>query len=305
MKRYDVVVLGAGPAGLTAALYTSRAKLSTLIASGSMIGGQISQTYQVDNYPGFPEGITGPDLTMKFKAQAEKFGAIFMDSEASAVDFGSKPYTVTFDGEKVESRAVIIATGMTHKKLNIPGEDKLMGRGVFACATCDAVLYEDLKVAVIGGGDSAVQEALDISKYAAEVIIIHRRDSFKAVPYLLDKAKENPRIRFVINSEALEILGEKRVEGLLLRATSTGEVSTLKVEGVLVAIGWNPNTSIFQGQLELDSDNYIVSRSVFTEKAGVFIAGDLTDRIYRQVVTSCASGCVAALEAVKYLEIKN
>jgi len=305
MKRYDIVILGAGPAGLTAALYTSRAKLSTLIVSGPMIGGQISQTYQVDNYPGFPEGITGPDLTMKFKAQAEKFGAIFMDSEASAVDFGSQPFTVTLDGEKVESRVVIVATGMTHKKLNIPGEDKLMGRGVFTCATCDAVLYEDLKVAVIGGGDSAFQEALDLSKYAAEVTIIHQRGSFKAVQYLVDKAKENPRMRFVMNSEVLEILGEKRIEGLKLRAISTGEISTLKVDGVLIAIGWNPNTNIFRGQLELDSDNYIISRSVFTEKPGVFTAGDLNDRLYRQVVTSCASGCVAALEAVKYLAIRS
>ena len=305
MKRYDIVILGAGPAGLTAALYTSRAKLSTLIVSGPMIGGQISQTYQVDNYPGFPEGITGPDLTMKFKAQAEKFGAIFMDSEASAVDFGSQPFTVTLDGEKVESRVVIVATGMTHKKLNIPGEDKLMGRGVFTCATCDAVLYEDLKVAVIGGGDSAFQEALDLSKYAAEVTIIHQRGSFKAVQYLVDKAKENPRMRFVMNSEVLEILGEKRIEGLKLRAISTGEISTLKVDGVLIAIGWNPNTNIFRGQLELDPDNYIISRSVFTEKPGVFTAGDLNDRLYRQVVTSCASGCVAALEAVKYLAIRS
>jgi thioredoxin reductase (NADPH) len=305
MKLYDVIILGAGPAGLTAAIYATRAKLSTLIVSGPMIGGQISQTYQVDNYPGFPEGITGPDLATKFKIQAEKFGAVFIDSEATAVDFGSKPYTVVFDGENVESNTVIVAMGMIPKKLNIPGENKLKGRGVFACATCDAVLYEDLKVAVIGGGDSAVQEALDLAKYASEVTIIHRRSTFKAEKYLIEKAKENPRIKFVINSEVFEIIGEKHVEEVKIRDISTGEISTLTVEGVLIAIGWTPNTSIFQGQLNLDLDNYIISKSVFTEKPGIFVAGDLNDRVYRQVVTSCASGCIAALEAVNYLEKSN
>jgi len=305
MKQYDVVILGAGPAGLTAAIYASRAKLSTLVISGPMIGGQISQTYEVGNYPGFPEGITGPNLATKFKTQAEKFGAIFIDSEATAVDFNSKPYTVVFGGEKVETHTVIVAMGMLPKKLNIPGEDKLKGRGVFACATCDAVLYEDLNVAVIGGGDSAVQEALDLAKYASEVTIIHRRGTFKAEKYLIEKAKENPRIKFVMNSEALEIIGEKRVEEVKIRVNSTGEISTLKVEGVLIAIGWIPNTAIFQGQLDLDLNNYIISKSVFTEKPGIFIAGDLNDRVYRQVVTSCASGCIAALEAVNYLDTSN
>ena len=301
MKGHDVIILGAGPAGLTAALYTARAKLSTLVVSGFMPGGQISQTYQVENYPGFPEGITGPDLTSKFKAQAEKFGAKFVEYEASAVDFDSHPYNITVNSEKFESHSVIIATGMTHKKLRIPGEDKLMGRGVFVCATCDAILYEDLKVAVIGGGNSAIQEALDLSKYAEEVTILHRRDEFKAAPYLVNLAKENPRIKFVMNCEAIEIIGDKKVESLKIRVKPTGEISSINVEGILVAIGWDPNTSIFRGQLELDTENYIHSKGVFTEKPGIFVCGDLIDRSYRQVVTSCSSGCIAALETEKYL----
>jgi thioredoxin reductase (NADPH) len=299
---YDVIVLGAGPAGLTAALYAARSKLHTLVVTGPMIGGQIALTYQVDNYPGFPEGITGPELSEKFKAHAEKYGAEFLEGEATSVELTAHPYRVVVGGKQFEAMSIIIATGMTHRRLGVPGEDRLFGRGVFICATCDALLYEDKKVIVVGGGDSAVQEAIDLAQYASEVTIAVRRDETRACKCLMDTAEANPKINFQYSTVVEEILGEKRVQHVRLRDLKTGEDRLVDADGVLVAIGWNPNTGIFKRQLEVDEGGYLKTDGVKTGKPGVYAAGDLTDKQYRQVVTSCGSGCAAALEAIHWLE---
>jgi len=299
---YDVVVLGAGPAGLTAALYTARSRLNTLVVTGPMVGGQIALTYQVDNYPGFPDGTTGPDLSDKFKAHAQKYGAQFLEGNATAVDLTTQPYRVVVDGRALEAKSIIIATGMNHRKLGVPGEDRLLGRGVFVCATCDAALYEDRKVIVVGGGDSAVQEAIDLAQYASEVTIVVRREETRACRCLMDTAEATPNIKFRYSTVVDEILGEKRVQQVRLHDLKTGESRLVDTDGVLVAIGWDPNTSIFKGQLELDEAGYLKIDGVKTDKPGVYAAGDLTDKQYRQVVTSCGSGCAAALEAIHWLE---
>jgi thioredoxin reductase (NADPH) len=294
--------MGAGPAGLTAAIYTARARLDTLVITGPMVGGQIALTYQVDNYPGFLEGTTGPELVGLMRAQAERFEAAFLEDEATAVDFSSRPLKVYVGGRAYEARSVIVATGSVNRRLGLESEERLMGRGVFICATCDAVLYEGRRVLVVGGGDSAVQEALDLAKFAREVFIVHRRDALTACSCLTQRAKENERISLVWNTEVEEILGEKRVEGVRLRNRETREERTLECDGVLIAIGWDPNTGLFRGQLDLDERGYVVTRTgVGTSVEGVFIAGDINDRRYRQVVTACGSGCMAALEAERYL----
>jgi thioredoxin reductase (NADPH) len=299
---HDVIVLGAGPAGLTAAMYAARSKLKTLVIVGPMVGGQIALTYQVDNYPGFPDGLTGPELSDRFKAHAERFGAEFIDAEATRVDFSSSPYRVWVGEKLLEAKAIIVATGMTHRRLGVPGENRLFGRGVFVCATCDAVLYEDRKVIVIGGGDSAVQEAIDLAKFATEVTIVHRRDELRACRCLVDKALSEPKIKFLYSTVVEEIMGEKRVQQVRLRNLKTGTTSVVDSDGVLLAIGWDPNTSIFKGQLNMDELGNLETFGVKTRKPGVYVAGDLMDRDYRQVVTSCGSGCAAALEAIHWLE---
>jgi thioredoxin reductase (NADPH) len=283
-------------------MYAARGKLKTLVLVGPMVGGQIALTYQIDNYPGFSDGLTGMELSDRFKAHAERFGAEFLDAEATLVDFSHSPLRV-WVGEKVlEAKSIIAATGMTHKRLGVPGEDRLFGRGVFVCATCDAVLYEDKKVIVVGGGDSAVQEAIDLAKFASEVNIVHRRDELRACRCLVDKALNEPKIRFHYSTVVDEIIGEKRVQQVRLRNLKTGTASVIDSDGVLLAIGWDPNTSIFKGQLDMDESGNLETFGVKTKKPGVYVAGDLMDKYYRQVVTSCGSGCAAALEAIHWLE---
>jgi thioredoxin reductase (NADPH) len=299
---YDVIVLGAGPSGLTAALYTARARLRTLVVTGPMIGGQIALTYQVDNYPGFPDGITGPELSDRFKAHAQRFGAEFLEADSTSVAFSSTPYRVSMGKKVLEARSVIVATGMTQRKLGVPGEDRLMGRGVFVCATCDAVLYEDKKVIVVGGGDSAIQEAIDLAKFASEVTIIHRRDEIRACRCLMDKAERDPKIKFLYNTAVTEILGDKRVQQVRIKDLKTGVDRRVDADGILIAVGWDPNTAIFGGQLDMDDDGYLKTEGVKTNKQGIYVVGDLVDREYRQVVTSCGSGCAAALEAIRWIE---
>ncbi len=300
---YDVIVIGGGPAGLTAAMYTARANLRTLIITGRMVGGQIALTFQVDNYPGFPETITGPELSGRMRKQAEKFKAEFLEDEATAVDFSSNPLNVIVGETVHEAWSVIVATGSSNRKLGLESEERLMGRGVFVCATCDALLYEGKRVVVVGGGDSAVQEALDLAKFAREVVIVHRRERLTACMCLKQRAEENDRIRFLWNTVVQDILGESRVEGVRLKSRETGEEWTLECDGVLLAIGWDPNTSLFNGQLDMDESGYIVSPSgVDTSVKGVFVAGDLNDTKYRQLVTACGSGCMAALEAERYID---
>jgi len=298
---YDVVILGAGPAGLTAALYAARAKLSTLVVTGPLVGGQITLTYSVDNYPGFSEGVGGVALADMFKAHAKRFGAEFLEAPATSVDFSGKPFRVITRERNVEARSVIIATGLKDRKLGVPGEDRLQGHGVFHCATCDAALYEGRRVLVVGGGDSAIQEAIDLARFASEVTLVHRRDSLRACRCLTDAAKAEPKIRFLLSTVVEEITGEKRVEMVMLRDLKTGSSYSVPADGVLVAIGWYPNTSIFNGQIDMDEEGYIANVGVKTSVAGVFIAGDLMDRVYRQVVTACASGCQAAIEAEHWL----
>jgi len=298
---YDVVIIGGGPAGLSAGIYASRNKLRTKVITGPTPGGQISLTYRVENYPGLHEPLTGPELVERLMKHAESYGAELDKREATAVDFSGRPYRVYVSGEALEAKTVIVATGSRNKKLGLESEDRLMGRGVFVCATCDAALYEGLRVVVVGGGDSALQEALDMSKFASEVVVVHRRDRFTACSCLQAGAEEEPRIRFMMNTVVDDILGLDYVEAVRLRNTVTGEESTLQTDGVLVAIGWDPNTGLFRGQLGFDGEGYIVAEGVKTAKPGVFIAGDANDRVYRQVVTACASGCMAALEAEWFL----
>jgi thioredoxin reductase (NADPH) len=275
--------------------------MKTLVVTGQMIGGQIALTYQVDNYPGFPEGVTGPELVGLMKSQAEGFDAEFLEADATAVDFSSRPLKVFVGETEYQGSSVIIATGSLNRKLGLESEERLMGRGVFVCATCDAILYDGKRVVVIGGGDSAVQEAIDLSNFAREVFIIHRRDQLTACMCLKDRAEENEKIRFIWNTEVKDILGENRVEGVRLRNRETGEERTMECDGVLLAIGWIPNTSIFQGQLDLDEKGYIVSFGVDTSVEGVYVCGDLNDQRYRQVITACGSGCMAALEAERHI----
>lgn len=267
-----------------------------------MVGGQIALTYQVDNYPGFPEGVTGPELVDLMKRQAQGFGAQFIEEEATGVDLESTTFRVWAGETEYSGRSLIIATGSRNRKLGLESEERLMGRGVFVCATCDAVLYEGKRVVVIGGGDSAVQEALDLAKFAEEVYIVHRRGKLSACKCLSDRANQEEKIKYIWNTTVVEILGEKRVEGVQLSNKATGDTWTLECDGVLLAIGWIPNTEIFAGQLEINEGGYIVSESgVGTSKAGVFVCGDLNDRKYRQVVTACGSGCMAALEVERHL----
>lgn len=268
-----------------------------------MVGGQIALTYQVDNYPGFPDGITGPDLANLMRNQAEKFGADFIEAEANAVDFSARPLKVYADGGEHLGEAVIIAMGSLNRKLGLEAEERLMGRGVFVCATCDAVLYEGKRVVVIGGGDSAVQEALDLARFAREVVIVHRRRKLSACMCLKNRADENNRIRFIWNTAVEDILGDKRVEGVRLKNLDTDEEQVLDCDGVLIAIGWIPNTSLFQGQLSLDDGGYIISKTgTDTSVEGVFAAGDILDKRYRQAVTACGSGCKAALDVERYID---
>jgi thioredoxin reductase (NADPH) len=298
---YDLVIIGGGPAGLTAGIYAGRAKLKTLILAGTVPGGQIYLTYQVENYPGFPESITGPDLVERMVAQVKCFGAELCEEAATRMDFSSKPYVVYVGDERIEARSVIVATGSTNRLLGIESEKRLMGRGVFVCATCDAALYQDLKVVAVGGGDSALQEALDITKFASEVVIVHRNANFSASRYLVDEVMKTEKIKIMMRYTVEEILGENYVDGIRVRSRDTGEEQIIQTDGVLIAIGWTPNTELFNGQLELTAQGYLVADGVFTSKAGIFVAGDLNDTIYRQVITACSSGCKAAIEAEKYL----
>ncbi len=295
--------MGSGPAGLTAAIYTARARLKTFVIAGQMVGGQIALTYQVENYPGFPDGIAGPELVDLMRSQAERFGAVFIENEATAVDFSTRPLKVYAEGEEYQGVAVIIAMGSLSRKLGIDAEERLIGRGVFVCATCDAALYRGKRVVVVGGGDSAVQEALDLAKFASEVFIIHRRRELSACMCLKNRAMEDGRIRFIWNTVVEDILGNNRVEGVRLKDLDTGEERVLGCDGVLIAIGWIPNTSIFKDHLALDEGGYIVSKTgTDTSVEGVFAAGDIIDKRYRQAVTACGSGCKAALDAESYIE---
>jgi thioredoxin reductase (NADPH) len=299
---YDVVILGSGPAGLTAAIYTSRAGLNTLVVAGTLWGGQLMLTQEVENFPGFENGILGPKLMEEMRKQAERFGAELIFETATSADFKSKPFKVTAGNKTYEGKSVIIATGASAKWLGLESETRLRGRGVSVCATCDAPFFRNRKVVVVGGSDTAMEEAFVLSKVASEVKVIHRRDKLRASKYLQEKAFANPKIKFVWNSTVQEILGKDRVEGVRLRRINSGEESVLSCDAVFIAIGHKPNTDIFKDQIELDQTGYIVAREdTRTNIDGVFVAGDAADYRYRQAIAAAGSGCKAALDAEKYL----
>ena len=301
-ELYDVIIIGSGPAGLSAAIYAARAELKTVVFTGSSIGGQAALTDEIENYPGFPEGISGTELTQRMQEQAKRFGAEIQMDEVTAVDFKEHPFTVTTYGGEHKARTVIIATGVSPRKLEVPGEEEFIGRGVSFCATCDGFFYKDRPVAVIGGGDSAITEALFLTRFASKVYVVHRRDRLRATPILQTRAKQNERIEFVWDSVVTEVVGKDSVEGLKLRNVKTGEESFLKVDGVFVYIGQIPNTKLFEGQVELDERGYIVTdRAMHTSVPGVFAAGDVQEKVLAQVVTAAASGAIAAMEAEKFV----
>ncbi len=300
---YDVVIIGSGPAGLTAAIYTSRAKLSTLVIGGATWGGQLMLTSEVENFPGFPSGILGPDLMARMRTQAERFDAQIVFEDASAVDFTSRPFKISAGDRVFEAKTVIIATGASAKWLGLPSEVRLRGRGVSACATCDAPFFREKKTVVVGGGDTAMDEALALSKFAREVTVVHRRDRLRAAKILQDRVFANKKISFVWDSVVVDILGEERVEGVKLRNTQTGEESSLATDAVFVAIGHKPNNDIFRGQIDLDEKGYVIAHDeTKTSVEGVFVAGDNQDRRYKQAITAAGAGCKAALDAEKYMQ---
>jgi len=298
---YDVIIIGSGPAGLTSAIYTTRANLKTLVIAGSNWGGQLMLTTLVENYPGFPEGIQGPDLMMAIRKQAERFGAEIIDEDFKEADFQKKPFKLNTAGKIFEGKSVIIATGAETKWLDVPGEKEKIGKGVSSCAPCDAFFFKNKKTIVVGGGDSAMEEAIVLANFASSVTIVHRSEALRASQIMQDKAKKNPKIKFVFNTEVKKILGDNQVTGVELLNNKTNETSQISIDGVFVAIGHIPNTRIFKG-IECDQRGYIKTYDhARTNIEGVFVAGDVHDSHYRQAITAAGFGCMAALEAERWL----
>ena len=302
MTVENLIIIGSGPAGLTAALYTARANLSPLVFTGNEIGGQVSISAEVENYPGFPEGLTGPEMVERFQKQAERFGARVEYAEVTEVDFDVHPFRVKSYDSEHEAKAIVIATGASARKLGVPGEAEFTGRGVSYCATCDGFFFRDKDIAVVGGGDSALEEGVFLTKFARRVRIIHRRDQLRAGQTLQDRAKRNEKIEFVWNTVVTEINGDGTVESVQLEDVNTGQVSTMETDGVFVYIGHYPNSQLFKGKLEMDDHGYVITdRRTRSSVPGVFAAGEIADPIFRQIVTSAGEGCKAALEVEKYL----
>jgi thioredoxin reductase (NADPH) len=299
---YDLIIIGGGPAGLTAAVYAGRAALETLLLGGATPGGQIANTDRVENYPGFPEGISGADLAMRFQSQAEHFVTKLANDFVTEVDFSASPFVVKTHSETYQGRAVIVATGAFPRRLGVPGEEEYFGRGVSTCATCDGFFYKDRRVVVVGGGDSAIDEGLFLTKFASEVIVIHRRDELRAIKSLQERAFANPKMHFVWDTVVDEILGQDTVTGVRVRNVKTDETSTIDTDGVFVYIGLIPGTRVFAGHLELDEQGYIVTDlHQRTNVPGVFAAGDVQSPDFRQVVIAAGAGAKAVIEADRYL----
>jgi thioredoxin reductase (NADPH) len=299
---YDVIIIGAGPAGYTAGIYCSRARHDTLLISGLLPGGQLMNTTDVENYPGFDEGIMGPDLMLTMRKQAERMNTTIMDDVVVNVDFRAKPFKVLTGSEEYEAKAVIVCTGATPRKIGIEGEQTFSGKGVSYCATCDGAFFRNQNIAVVGGGDSCMEEATFLTKFASKVHIIHRRDTFRASKIMQERALSNEKIEVHWNSAVEDIKGDQKVQQIILKDTKTGENKTLEMGGVFVAIGHEPNTELFKNQLEMDENGYIVQKNnTETSVKGVFTAGDVHDHRYRQAVTAAGFGCMSAIDVDKYL----
>jgi len=298
-----VIILGSGSAGLTAAIYAARAQLKPLVIAGSQRGGQLTTTTDVENFPGFPNGVQGPELMEMMRRQAERFEADFIDEDATAVDFSRRPFRITVAGDTVSTETVILATGAGTNWLGVPNEQRLIGHGVSSCAPCDAFFFREKEVAVVGGGDSAMEEALVLTKFATQVTIIHRREQFRASKIMAERALRHGKIHVLWNTTVEDVVGNGSVTGLRLKDLRTGDLRDFKVDGLFVAIGHHPNTELFRGQIELDDQGYVVlKRSTMTSVEGVFAAGDVHDRRHRQAVTAAGWGCMAAMDAEKFLE---
>jgi thioredoxin reductase (NADPH) len=299
----ELIIIGGGPAGYTAALYAARANLAPLVIEGFNWGGQLMVTTDVENYPGYPDGIMGPEMMAEFRRQAERFGAEFVTDDVGRVDFSEWPLRVWVENDEYSAKTVVVATGATARWLGIPREQHFQGRGVSACATCDGAFFKEKELVVVGGGDSAMEEANFLTRYATKVTVVHRRDEFRASQIMIERARANPKIAFITNAVVEDILGDTKVEAVILRDTVTGGVSEMKTDGVFVAIGHDPTTALFLDQLDHDAAGYLVTKPHSTETniPGVFAAGDVQDHTYRQAVTAAGSGCMAALDAERYL----
>ena len=302
-KHVKVLVIGSGPAGLSAALYAARAELAPVVLTGIQLGGQAALTYTVENFPGFPDGVGGAQLGELFQKQAERFGAKVEFDTASEVDLSQRPFKVKTDNGEYAADTIIVSTGADPNKLKIPGEDELTGRGVSYCATCDGWFFKDKKVVIVGGGDSALEEGLFITRYASSVTVIHRREELRASPLLQSRAKEHTKVNFIWNTVLTEVLGSDKVEAVRLRNTRTGEETIFETDGVFIFIGHTPNTQMFKGQLEMDAHGYLkVDEKMQTSKPGVFAGGEAADPHFRQVITSAGMGAAAAIQATRFLE---
>jgi thioredoxin reductase (NADPH) len=299
----EVIIIGGACAGYTAALYTARANMNPLVIEGVTWGGQLMITSDVENYPGYPEGILGPEMMQDFRRQAERFGAEFITDDATRVDLSERPFRVWVGDDEYRAETVILATGANARQLGLESEKALQGRGVSYCAVCDAAFFKDREVVVIGGGDSAMEEATYLAKFASKVTVVHRRDAFRASPIMVDRARSNDRIDFVLDAVVEEVLGDETVTGALIRNVKTDETTEIPAEGFFVAIGHDPNTALYRGQIDMDEAGYVVTKGKTSETnvLGVFAAGDVQDHVYRQAVTAAGSGCMAALDAERYL----